>query len=353
MKTILFVAPGVSPPLTEGRKLFVTELAETLNDRGQPAAVLSGAPVRSGVAAIHASLRELQQRCASRAPVAAVVTFPYGTYRGIRAWANDWLIQRARVISAANGAPMIPLFYSCAGMGLDELDRRYGPAVIVGRHGGRSSLIHLGTRRALPSWQPSSGQLQRLLFLCGYQKATRTAWHDVLMRRGLIDLLRAGDALAHSGVRLTVAIPFLRDARMRGMLKDVAAKLCLRLSIEALGEVDPLALLAEHDAFAFPYREESSVFIPTSLLEALSLGIPTIAADHAMYRALTVGPEGERCFLHRIGDADDLAAKVETMCRGYGATVTRAAHAAAGVCEEWSIERSADELLDAIKQQGG
>lgn len=348
MKEILFVAPGVSPPLTEGRKLFVTELARTLNARDMRVNLLDGASGKSGAAAIHVSLRALRQRCMAPGKIAALVVFPYGTFRGLRALANEWLVKRARSISARSGIPDLSVIYSCAGMDLQSLGRRYGPALAVGRRGARLDFIHLGTSRPLPSWRPPANEPRRLLFLCGYQQPTRAAWRKILLERGLIDLLHAGDAIADSGWHLTVAVPLLRDAGMRRALQETATKLCPRLPVEAVGEGDPLELLAAHDAFVFPYREEISVFVPTSLLEALSIGIPTLAADHAMYRALTIGAEGARCHLHRGGDAADLAEQLDAMRRDYASVAARAAHHAASVRAEWNIERSADELLDAI-----
>jgi glycosyltransferase involved in cell wall biosynthesis len=347
VKRILFAAPGVSPPLTEGRKLFVNDLAAALRTRGHNVAVLDGAQADSGTRAIAQTLQKLRRYCESDS-VDAVFIFPYGTFHGVRAWANTYFIRRSRAICAAAKIAAVPVFYSCAGMELHSVGRRFGPALAVGRQSENLRSIHLGLRSSPCLWTPSNDCLRRLLFLCGYQKPSRASWRNVLLERGLLDLLRAGNALARNGIRLTVAIPFFREPSMQYRLNEAAAELCPDLAVEVRDEVDSAAVFQEHDAFVFPYRAEHAVFISTTLLEALAAGIPTVAADHAMYRSLTLGACGPRCGLHAIGDAKDLASRLLAVQRDYAAAVLRAREEAATICDEWNIERSADELLDAL-----
>ena len=345
---IALVAPGAIPPLTEGRKRMVTDLVGVLRARGMAVDVLDGGPSAPPPMMILRAMRNLARQCARSTPPDAVAVFPFGTFRGARAWANAWLLRRTRSICARAGIPVLPVFYSCVGLELDELSSRFGPALAVGRETDGLQLIHLGVDRKLESWRPTQAGLKRLLFLCGYQSSGRRAWNDVLHERGLIDLLLAGNALADGGMRLTVAVPFLRHARMRERLRDAAARFCPRLEIESRTEVDPIHCFAAHDAFVFPYRPEHAVFIPTSLLEALSVGIPTIAADHTMYRALTVAAGQCRCTLHRIADAGDLAEKILTTQRDYAAAVARAESVSLEIRREWNLARCADEFLAAF-----
>jgi glycosyltransferase involved in cell wall biosynthesis len=190
--------------------------------------------------------------------------------------------------------------------------------------------------------------LNNVLFLCGYQLPTRRALNDVLEQRGLIDVLRVGNVLADAEIRVSIAVPFLRNTAVRDKLFRVARDLCPKLQMKFLAEIDPIRALLAHDAFLFPYRAVHSVFIPTSLLEAMSVGIPVVAADHAMYRTLTMSDNAARCVLHKVRDADDLAVQILALKRDYPAAVSRSANAAVAIRKEWIIERSADELLAAI-----
>lgn len=355
MKNIVFLAPGVAPPLTEGRKLLVTDLAATLQGRGLNVTVLSGHPRSSGLTAIYQVLRELEQRCQMPAPVDAVAVFPWGTFHGARRWANAWLLRRTAMVCSRFGVPLMPVFYSCDGFDIDTLGRRFGPALAVGRSSQFIEALPLGVRRSLAVWQPRGSALRDVLFLCGYQQPTSRALRNVLEERGLIDLLQAGDSLASAGIRLSIAIPFIREPVMRERLLTVARKLCPRLKISLYDEVDPTCIFSDYDAFLFPYRTRHSVFIPTSLLEAMSVGMPVIASDHTMYRALTMGPDGSRCILHRVGDVDDLAEKVLEMNNHYTSAVECAHKTASHVRKEWTIEQSANRLLSAFSRlsQGG
>jgi len=211
-------------------------------------------------------------------------------------------------------------------------------------------MIHLGVDRPLEAWQLSSSLMHRLLFLCGYQRTGWRAWRDVLDERGLIDVFRVGNLLAEAGFRLTVAIPFLRHSRMQKFLQAEAARHCPRLVIELQSEIDPIACFAAHDAFVFPYRDEHSVFIPTSLLEALSVGIPTVAADQRMYRELTAANGVPRCNLHRVGDAEDLATNLLSMQRNYATVIARASQAGTEIRGQWNMEHCVYDVLAAFDQ---
>lgn len=348
MKRIVLLAPGAVPPWTEGRKIFVTDLAAALRSRGVVVHLLDGAPAASPMRMILGALHQLDALCVGPHAVDAVLTFPYGTFHGLRGMVNAWLLRRSRAICAKAGIAQIPVFYSCVGLGLDRLGRRFGPAMAVGRSGPGIDSIHLGIRHPSHTWRPLGNGLQRLLFLCGYQKPTARALHDVLHERGLADFLDAGNTIASDNIRLTIAVPLLRDARMRERMRAEIARRCSALDVVLQDEVDPYTLFQRHDAFVFPYRRQHSVFVPTSLLEAMSIGIPVIAADHAMYRDLTVGSAGARCGLHRVGDSVDLADTVRGMRQNYDAAVERARTVAVEIREEWTVERAVDELLAVI-----
>lgn len=226
---------------------------------------------------------------------------------------------------------------------------RYRPGFAVGRAGEGMAALCLGTSRELPQWSPPlNGTPAKLLFLCGYQTASRAALGNVLYQRGLIDALRAGSALASVGASLTIAIPFLRSPAMRKRLSSLVGKLCPELPVTMVDSGSPIHLLADHDVFLFPYRARHAVFIPTSLLEAVQIGIPTLVADQTCYRSLTTGATATGCRLHPVGDWRALADNFVRMKQEY-ADVASGARASAEVARKtWTLARCADELLAAI-----
>lgn len=353
MTRIALVAPGAVPPLTEGRKRLVVDLAATLRARGIDVTIIDGMPAVSPALMIRRALADVRRLCEGPARPDHLAVFPFGTFYGLRGWANAWLLHKVRSIQTRAGIVALPVFYSCTGLGLSELGRRFGPALTVGRSAPSLRLMHLGVDQPAAAWQSTMGSLRRLLFLCGYQNPTQRAFHDVLHERGLADLLRAGSALAQAGIRLTVAVPFLRFARMREYLSAEIARACPTLVVDMQAEVDTCTAFTQHDAFVFPYRQAHAVFIPTSLLEALSIGIPVLAADHEMYRALTIGNEGARCSLYKVGDADDLIVNTLSLQSGYRAAVARAKSAAKEVRLDWNLDRCADDFLAAFDSPTG
>jgi hypothetical protein len=347
MTRLLFVAPGVAPPLTEGRKLFVTELAELLHRRGMHVEVLNGGGA-SGIRAIARSLHDLRRRVRGADHVTAAFVFPYGTYTGLRALANRFLASRVNSLCEAAGVFSRPVFYSCAGLSFEDFCASYRPGFAVGRAGDGMAALRLGTSRELPQWSPANGAPTRLLFLCGYQTASRAALRNVLYERGLIDVLRAGSALAGSGASLTIAIPFLRNPAIRKRLSSLAGAHCPELRITMVDSGSPIDLLANHDVFLFPYRAQHAVFVPTSLLEAIQIGIPTLVADQACYRSLTTGATAAGCRLHFAGDWRALADQFMRLTKEYAEVSSGARMSAAIARTTWTLSHSADELLAAI-----
>lgn len=352
MKRLLFLAPGVKAPLTEGRKLFVTDLAATLREQEIGVEVLTGSQAGGGATAIFQVVRELRVRLSHKTAPEAVALFPYGTFGGMRGWVNRYLIYRVRRLCERTGTPVLPVFYSCAGLEMRALERRFAPALAVGTGGFGIQALRLGIRQETPSWKRHDGALHELLFLCGYQENSARALDDVLHVRGLIDLLRVGQDLAGMGLRLSVAIPFLRYDAMRDRVRRLQRKLCPQLEIRLLSEGKPSDLLATHHAFVFPYRGAHSVFIPTSLLEAMSIGIPVLAADQAMYRSLTQSGSQWRCRVHRAADPQDLLMNMQELAAQYPLAQRLAAETSGHVKAVWTIEHSAKELLSAFGQVG-
>lgn len=101
-------------------------------------------------------------------------------------------------------------------------------------------------------------------------------------------------------------------------------------------------LLALADLFAFPSSLES---FGHPLLEAMSMGVPVIAADTAIHREITDGA----ALLHPLGESRKMAASIE---RILGDTCKRAKLIEAGLARQadFSWEKHADTLRDCVRR---
>lgn len=344
---VILLAPGVVAPFTEGRKKFVVDLSTRLGtdivDVVDGAAGRGTPPWRMLLNALSRLEKEVRQ-------ARFVLVFPFGTFSGLRGIANSWFVRRARRICARANIPVVTIVYSCAGLPLAKLAKLAAPGMAVGRRSSELDFLHLGLGSRPARWKRRSAGLTNLLFLCGYQQPTQTAFSDVMFDRGLADLLDAAERAAAANITLAVAIPFLRAESMRNRLLEEIRARCPSVQLQMLPEVDPLATLLDYDAFVFPYRTPHAVFVPTSLLEALSMGIPVIAADHDMYRSLTVGSAGPRCWLHTPGNAASLADAIFRMSDSYDEACARAEKVATDISTEWTIDVAAAEILKKIAQ---
>jgi glycosyltransferase involved in cell wall biosynthesis len=360
---LLFVAPGAMPPWTEGRRNFVRDLVAEFRARGVEVDVARGAepePIAADALntapstlpgpmqalrltdhALRVALRRAQGRPTH------VLVFPYGRFDGARGLLNRLSVARWRKTARAAGVPSLCVLYSCAGRELDWAARELSPcAAIASSHVGVRD-VHLGIAHASRCWQAPDMQPFRILFMAGYQQASSASIDGVLYERGLDDLLRSGSALVGAGIELTIAIPFLRVASARTTLARRVARLAPELSVRYWNEVSADAAFTEHHAFVFPYRRPHAVFVPTSLLEAVSAGIPVIASEQPMYRRLlddAVAPE----WRHTPGDVRGLMQCLRALRRDYDAAVHGALLARARVRQTWTLARAADDVLAAL-----
>ena len=353
MRRVLLVAPGVVPPWTEGRKNFVRDLASVLPSEQCDVEIIDGAPgntraIGSRLLAPIRAVAKLRERLARADEAISVALFPYGRFSGAIGVMNRWFILAATRACVESRVPHATVFYSAAGLRLDALGA-YAPALAVGREAPGVGAIPLGIEHADRAWH-GGATAKRALFLCGYQGTQPSVLEAVLEERGLRDLLKAGETLAALGLKLTIAIPFLRDVRMRDLLTAESARLCPSLDIELDGMTAPLDALCSHDVFLFPYRAEHAVFVPTSLLEAFSVGIPVVASDHAMYGALARGDGEARCALHCAGDAEALGRVAASTIEEFDAAIAKATATRAWVRETWTLRRSATALLQVLEK---
>lgn len=338
MSRIVFVAPGAQPPWTEGRKLFVRDLEREARRRGIEAALLAAADAprwRQPFAAV----RALERALATAQPH-HVAIFPYGVFDGLRGLVNRMFVRRAARACGAARVPYSIVLYSCPFGTMAGVGRRGERVCAVGHDTPEGELLCLGLDREAAPWTPPPGR--DVLFVSGYQDPAPASVQAVLAERGLRTLLDALRSLP--GLRLTVAIPFLRDPRARARVHGECVARGVADRVDLQGEVDVDAAMRAHALLAFPYERVHDAFVPTTLLEAFSRGMPVVASERPMYAGLlrSLGTAPTTC---RAGDAVDLARAISVVFADYDASVARAAGARAAIAARWTIARAFDALF--------
>jgi glycosyltransferase involved in cell wall biosynthesis len=353
MKRLWFVAPGAMPPWTEGRKNFVRDVAIELESRGDHADIINGAsmPPRTypivppTLAALASAYAELHERLKSNCRPDAVVAFPFGTFHGGRGYVNRLFTARALKLCRDKGIQSTALLYSCVGANLSDIPRWFGPSLSIGRGAMGVIPVRLGIHHAEVKWTSPKNPKPRLLFMAGYQDVSRRSLDLVLHERGLFDLLSVGNQIADMGASLAVAIPLLQDECRKQDLQKIARELCPALDLSMLSSIDYSKDLLAYDGFIFPYRSSHAAFVPTSLIETMSLGIPVVTADHRMYADLTRGRGRERCLLYPPGSLSALVEKIKQLVSDPSQSARLAQETRDFVREEWTLRHSVDGIF--------
>ena len=345
---LLFVAAGVHPPWTEGRKNMVRDLSDELRSRGVGVRVISGNGGPMSVANLATVLWRLCHSLVAARPT-HVIQFPFGRFSGVRGRINRVVALCVRFVSGVAGVPLLTVIYSADGIRLDRARQLFGRLAAVGTETPGVSFLHLGVApTAFADDMESQDRLGDLLFLCGYQTPSKAAIEGVMNERGLRHLLQACGQIKRPLV-LTIAVPFLRDSRARELIAQAALDLCPNVTVRMDWSLQPAEALRRHDLFVFPYLAEHQVFVSTALLEAMLIGTPVVATDRRMYRALTCPDGVPRCVLTRDDTASALGDAIrdclEALPEAHRQAMARSDEIRAG----WSKARMADDLLVALQ----
>lgn len=357
----LFVAPEICSPWTEGRKRFVHDLSSGLAGdhatyvlttttpgatTGFPADFLA-IPCRRKFEHLTAIHRALPPCLLSFNPD-VVVHFPYGTFRHLYGIVNLWNMRCIDRLCAQHAKPCLTVMYSISGEITQRAIQRWVRHLVAHNLAPeeRDGALRLGFRFdgwPAPDVRKKVPVQPRLLFMAGMWEQTEKRLDHVLRIRGLGTLLRIGKFLAPMGVTLTVAIPLLANPELRRKLRALPENTWPqdRMRIHDTSPVP--GIFDDHDLFIFPYAREETQFVPTSVIEAMSCGVPTVLPDLAFLAPLA--GNGDRAFVFRSGSPDSLAQTIASALRDefrYNAVRTAAIRFSR---LEMGIEHSCGDLL--------
>ena len=344
---LIFVAPGARAPWTEGRKNLVRDLSRELQNRGNTIDLISGRSSSSQALLMLSALVTLARGIRKEGPD-VVVLFPFGRFSRWRGAANRAFCWAVASLARLAGKPLLVALYSVDGLTLTSMPRVFGHVAAVGLQRAGVHPLRLGIEVPAPIHAPVRSSRTRALFLCGYQSPTPGAIASLLDERGLRRLLAACANLDAESMELVIAIPMLINARFRNQLSALASEICPETVITYVSDIEPRQALATHDLFIFPYVTEHEVFIPTSMLEAMTIGVPVVATDRLMYQSLTRLNGVERCILAREDNTNGLAHALHEHLADPQRAERLASSTRQAVLASWTIEGSADDLLAAV-----
>ena len=359
---ILIIAPGIAPPWTEGRKNFVRDLLPELHGRAPthlltthlaagrasphsfsiPATIL---PVRHRGLQLLALERELPKLVDKVKPDVAL-HFPYGTFHGARGWLNRRSVMAIHRASRRRQLPCLTILYSMTQGSLRQLEQKV-PLLAAAPTFNWSGLVvnpGINSEHFPPITHPVNNR--SLLFMAGLQENNGRLLRNILFERGLIEIIEAGQRLASHHFRLSIAIPLLRYPERRAELESYLARLAPDLPARILTEASPRQLFARHSVYLFPYKKNLRVFIPTSVVEAMSAGIPVLLARLPMLSPLERHPPV--CSFYEAGNPESLVEALLEMTLNWPAALERAERAIGYTRRYWNVGHAAEQIWRII-----
>ena len=365
----LFVAPEICPPFTEGRKRFVADLTAELavghrvdlltsqpttqRDTLSPPATAPCCP--HPAACLLRPLAALPSRLSGGRPD-VVCQFPYGTFTGVRRFANTLFMRAVDTYCRAKGIPCVTVLYSIEGsLSPAAIARHVSCLALSQRPDWQGYRVDIGL--GFDQWPPrpkrAAGPL-RILFLAGMWQRRAERLDHVLEVRGLRHILQAGEELSSHGFQATAASPLFEYPELRERVLSEPSNKWPAGTLTLLGTAPVPDVYYHADLFLFPYSSPILHFVPTSVLEAMAAGTPTVLADHPFLR--TLAGVGEIAFFFDPSKQGDLERAVLAAARDPERLSLVASTAQKHVTKEWSLRRSAQQLLEvasAVRRRHG
>ncbi len=357
---LLLIGADLNPPWTEGRKKLVRDLADRLQATCTVRLITTGRKnsVRSesyphyekkvlcNSFKLHGLHRFLAETLDDWSPD-IVLHFPFGSFHGLRRLANEWSVRHVDQACLAKGIRCLTIFYSITDLPRQRLGEIAREPVTGPAPGWNGLTMTMGTdlTDALSMAPKERGQ-PAILFMAGLQETKERILNHILNERGLADIVTAAPALARAGVRVIVAIPLLRDRRLRETLRRHFLRSCPEIELDLREQVAIPEIFAEADLYLFPYRKELTQFLPTSVLEAMAAGTPVVMSDLAMLAPLH--EPGQTSYVYPPGDARRLAEVVLAALADPAGRQDKAARAREFVRQHWSLDQAAADLVNII-----
>ncbi len=360
---LLLIVPGFTPPWTEGRRNFVRDLIPVLQEQVELQILGTGrgpfsrkpsfsvpvtyALMKTKALELISLYQSLKRQLASVDRPGVVIHFPYGTFSGMRGFMNKLSIIKIHRLVTKAGLPCLTVLYSMTRGDLSRLCAQIPTLATAEGRNWTGPVVNVGLDIQHIDPIPCPKNNKRLIFMAGYHENKSSLLKKILYERGLIDIIHIGEQLACRGFQLSIAIPLLRHPERRAELQRLLRKVSPSLPVTLFTEVDIYGLFAQHSLYIFPQRENYSVFIPTSVLEAMAIGIPVIIPDLPMLVSLT-GKNNDFCLSYRAREPESLFQAVLHASQHWDETCKRAIQAQLHIRENWTIEHSVRQIMDIV-----
>ncbi len=253
-------------------------------------------------------------------------------------------------ICARNDVPCLTIMYSIdASVTPKKLDRLVSHLVLGERDSWQGDVIDPGLRfDHWPQIDNKSTGDPTILFMAGMHQQNKNRVDHLLGVRGLDTLLKTGKILAKDGVRLIIASPVFENLTYRQYVFNSKFNTWPEDRIAFESVVSVPEIFSRVDLFVFPYRKQIQHFVPTSVTEAMSAGVPAVISGLPLFKGLI--KDGKTGFVFKSGDHRSLAEKIQQafadrqQLRKIGAASRQYART------RWSIERSAQQLMQLAQR---
>jgi glycosyltransferase involved in cell wall biosynthesis len=277
-----------------------------------------------------------------------VIHFPFGTFHGLRGVANKWSIKHVDQFCCSAGVRCLTVFYSITDCSRETIKRLVREPVLNPADGWVGWCMSMGTDLAdLPKTVSQHRAEPTVLFMAGLQETRRKTLQHVLEERGLADIVKAAPELGKAKVRILVAVPLLRDRRLAEELRQMFVNAFPEIRLEVRSQISVPGIFEETDLYLFPYRRELTQFIPTSVIEAMAVGVPVVISDLEMFSPLT--RKGETAYVYRAGDSDHLEKTILSALADPAGRLRKADRARVHVLKNWSMERTVSDLVNILE----
>lgn len=358
---ILFVAPGISTPYSEGRKRFVLDLIDTLSTSEEVYLLTTchkGESVKvncefSSMVLGHGAFHLIYQilalpRIIKEFQPDIICVFPHGTFRHLYGLASKAFMYLTDKICQLMNVPCVTILYSIEGYdSVKSLDKLVSNLALSKRPDWDGLTVNMGLRtadwpeRARPEFSQDD-DTSTLLFMAGMSGQSNERVDHILNVRGLKVVLESGEYLYKHNVRLIIAAPLFASDECSNYLLSHPSNTWPKEGIELRSFVSVPQIFWDADMFVFPYAQPINHFIPTSILESMFAGTPVAIGDQTFLDELY--NEGRTAIRVDTKDAAEFSRAILDGLKDQERLIEKVNNAKEYAHINWSIESSADQI---------